>query len=274
MVTLLWHRFRLRVGPFFWHCLRRRPRLRAWIARISPELRFTSRCGRLKGDRDAQRSLETRLLALDIIVNRGSPKLSDDLIPGYFNHAAVYLGRELAGELVLAAAAAGHPAPARDRDCVVLEASRSGVRLVSLSEFLDVDSLAVLRVGPASGGARRRFVERAARELGKEYDFAFDLTDSSRQYCCKLVSRLFPDLPSADIVGVGASLVPDDFVLPSLTGGPGAPHLAHLIHDGAPVPADQREEALAQLLRDGCRPATPWRRAFGVRRSDHSPIMG
>ena len=253
MVTRLWHHFAIMAAPAFWSFFRRMPRLLAWLAHVIPEIRLVHRQGKLRGDDTAQEYLEAQLLPLDIIIDRGPPKLSDKFVPGYFKHAAVYLGPELTQEVIKTASASGLPSPVRGHLPTILEATRHGVSLVSLREFLDADSLVVLRPERVSSEEKKRVVSRSVCELGKEYDYTFTLANNQKQFCCKLVYSLFPDLPIADVFNTGTAMVPDDFVQPTLFQQSPARHLALLIYDGQLIRTDQQVEVLAQLLRDGCR---------------------
>jgi hypothetical protein len=259
MATRFWHRFVIMTAPAVWSVFRKMPWLRALIVHLIPEIRFVGRPGRLRGGDKTRKYLETKLLPFDIIIDRGPPKLSDPLIPGYFKHAAIFLGCELAQEIMRTAEANGAPSPLRGHPPVILEATRHGVSLVSLDEFLNADSVVVLRphnVSLVSLEDKNRIVCRAARELGKEYDYAFNLASKQKQFCCKLVYALFPDLPIADVFKAGTAMVPDDFVQPALSQPSSAPKIVLLICDGQRIQANHQEAVLEQLLRDGRRRTT------------------
>ena len=248
MLSRLWHRFVISVGPTAWPGIRGMRSLLAWVASISPDIHLVNRPGKLQGNNATKKILETRIQPLDIIIKRGTLTLSDLLIPGYFTHAALHLGPELGQEVLKVAGAAGKPTP--HVPCI-LEATRAGVNLTQFDEFLNADSVLILRPQRVTPEEKQRVKSLAASELGKQYDYTFDLEDTRRQFCCKLVSTLFPDLPVADMFCVGAALVPDDFVLPALSGHPAALHPALLIYDGEPIPTDQLSDVLTQLLSDG-----------------------
>lgn len=252
MRALLWHRCVILIGPGVWLVARRLRGVLAWISRVTPRIRLERRNGRLQDAAAARQQLEFVLRPLDILVERGPLKLSDGLIPGYFKHVAVYLGREYAEIVRTSVSENGNPVADCCRGLAVLEATRDGVQLVSLEDVLDVDSIGVLRVAAESPAETRLVLARAARELGKEYDYVFDVNDYRKQYCCKLLSCLFPGLPSAAFLGAGAAVVPDDFMWPVIGAQPGAPLLALLIHQGVPIASDQQAGVLKKLLRDGC----------------------
>ena len=272
MHAMLWHRFCVMVNPVIWPVIRRHNSLLAWISHVSPEFRLENRNGRLKGDDSAQQQLRSLLQPLDILVERGPMRVSDALIQGYFKHIAIYLGQELSEVVLEAMAGNGRQAATRYRTFTVLEATREGVRLVSLDEVLNVDSIGVLRSTPASPEEIDRIVSQTGRELGKEYDYVFDMSNCQRQFCSKLVSCLFPSLPCADFLGAGAVIVPDDYVWPVIDAQQGAPLLKFLIHDGVPIAPDQQIRVLKQLLYSTCsnrshglRSKFPWQEGFGYR---------
>lgn len=132
----------------------------------------------------------------DILLVRADDKVTCALLPGFWAHAAVYVG--LADDL---ASLEGEGVPAVERACRiagrqhsplgwVIEAIPRGVRLNPLPVCLTADHVAVLR--PALPEAELREVLRAALgHLGKPYDFEFDFNVSSRLVCTELVYRCF-----------------------------------------------------------------------------------
>ncbi len=125
----------------------------------------------------------------DILLEKTPFRLTDSLIPGYWGHAAIWIGSE--AELI----ALGiwnddrirpHQAAIREGQRIV-EAVRSGVRLSSLAGFLNIDDLAVLRKNALTDAQRRRVIFNAIAQLGKAYDFNFDVETSERIVCSELV---------------------------------------------------------------------------------------
>lgn len=106
----------------------------------------------------------------DIIVTRHRDALSNLFLPGFWPHAALYVGKLGNG--------AGN----------VAEAKKDGVRLRQLEETLSVDAFIILR---AKLGApiRECAAERALTHIGKLYDFAFDFRQSHRLACTGLIYR-------------------------------------------------------------------------------------
>jgi hypothetical protein len=105
----------------------------------------------------------------DIIVTRHRDALTNIFLPGYWPHAALYVGEQL-GE--------GN----------VVEAKKDGVRLRVLDETLRVDSFVILRAD-VTDAVLGEVVSRAMSHVGKLFDFAFDFRQADRLACTNLVYR-------------------------------------------------------------------------------------
>jgi hypothetical protein len=77
----------------------------------------------------------------------------------------------------------------------VLEALRSGVELNTLEHFLNIDDLLVLRDPSLTGERLNAHLIRAFRQIGKRYDFNFDVTTGDRIACSELIYLVFTDIP-------------------------------------------------------------------------------
>ncbi|GHC41281.1 YiiX/YebB-like N1pC/P60 family cysteine hydrolase [Roseibacillus persicicus] len=106
----------------------------------------------------------------DIIVTRHRDALSNLFMPGFWPHAALFVGKLGNGE--------GE----------VVEARKDGVKLRPLNETLSVDAFLVLR-GKFGANIREGAAERAFGHVGKLYDFAFDFRQSHRLACTALIYR-------------------------------------------------------------------------------------
>jgi hypothetical protein len=139
-------------------------------------------------DAPTRQALQVRLQTGDVLLMRSEGKLTATLLPGFWSHAALYLGTrdDLAGLGV---------SPAKDEESHrdsgwVIEAVSPFVRLASLQTSLDADHVLALRPWlPAA--ERHAAVTEALRHLGKPYDFEFDFNLSSRIVCTGLVYRSF-----------------------------------------------------------------------------------
>lgn len=105
----------------------------------------------------------------DIIVTRHRDALTNVFLPGYWPHAALYVGGQAGG---------GN----------VVEAKKDGVLLRELDETLKVDSFVVLRA-EVHEAVLGEVVSRAMSHVGKLFDFAFDFRQADRLACTNLVYR-------------------------------------------------------------------------------------
>jgi len=105
----------------------------------------------------------------DILVTRHRDALTNVFLPGYWPHAALYVGEQEAG-------------------CNVIEAKKDGVRLRELDETLAVDSFVVLRAD-VEDAVLGEVVSRSMSHVGKLFDFAFDYRQADRLACTALVYR-------------------------------------------------------------------------------------
>lgn len=112
-------------------------------------------------------SLRPALRTGDVFVTRHDDAMSNWFLPGFWPHAALYLG-----------------------DGQVLEAKKDGVRVRSIHETLDVDSVVVLRP-PLDEADLPDVVERALRHAGKPYDFLFDFRTADRLACTEVIYRTY-----------------------------------------------------------------------------------
>ena len=103
----------------------------------------------------------------DILVTRKDHSLTNYFLPGYWPHAALYIG---GGE--------------------VIEALADGVRLRSIDSPFGVDAIAAIR--PSLDAAQvDEALQRAHTHLGKPYDFDFDFTRADRMVCTEVVYRSY-----------------------------------------------------------------------------------
>jgi hypothetical protein len=125
----------------------------------------------------------------DILVTRHDTAVTNLFLPGYWPHAALFVGgegdrRRLAIEL---------DSDRRDRwggDRMVLEALKDGVLFRRLDETLAVDAVAVIRP-QIDQTLVAQAIARAARHEGKGYDFDFDFFRSDMLVCTEVIYRAY-----------------------------------------------------------------------------------
>ena len=174
------------------------------------------RDGKLKNDTAVLQALQAQLQPGDILLEKTPFTLTDKSIPGHFGHAAIYTGtadqlRELGAinlafvQKNLAHIESGH---------LVVEALRNGVQLDTLQAFMNIDDVAILRPQYLSIEARLDAVNLALGNLGKQYDFNFDVNTTETVVCSELVYIVYPqiDFVTKRVLGSFA-ITPDDVAM-------------------------------------------------------------
>ncbi|MGB5334715.1 MAG: YiiX/YebB-like N1pC/P60 family cysteine hydrolase, partial [Woeseiaceae bacterium] len=141
---------------------------------------------------DIRQSISNFLQPGDVIITRHAKALTNLFIPGFWPHAALYIGTEAQRAAANVAIDAARESLSTE-EVSVLEARKDGVRLRSLSETLSVDAFVVLRPQLSSASIRRA-IERALLHEGKMYNFDFDFFNSDRVVCTELVYRAYDGL--------------------------------------------------------------------------------
>lgn len=148
----------------------------------------------------------------DILIERQNWFLSRALMPGYWAHAALYVGttNDLVrlgldrDPRVLAWWKDYADRDAKGHEHLILEAVPEGVRMTTLEHCIGVaDSAAVLR--PRVGDQEvREAIGRGFSHLGKRYDFDFDFFSSDKLVCTELVFRCYDgavQFPLVEVMG-------------------------------------------------------------------------
>lgn len=110
------------------------------------------------------------LRAGDVLVTRKDCALTNYFLPGYWPHAAMYIGQQR-----------------------VIESLKDGVRERTMDSPFGNDAIAVIR--PRLDAATiQQAIERARTHVGKPYDFDFDFTRGDRVVCTEVVYRSYEGL--------------------------------------------------------------------------------
>ena len=205
---------------------------------------FEFRDGKLNDlPKEKYKTLVSRMKPLDILLEKTPFRLTDQFIPGYYGHVAVWVGTERE----LKEAGVWNELPdyykiARERYAYqgppfqkmirqgrhIIEALRSGVELNSLRQFLNIDDLAVLRprecredqpsLQPClSQSDKREYLIEAFKQIGKEYDFNFDVNTEAQIVCSELAYRTFLKVDFNTTKTLGKhSISPDQVALKAL----------------------------------------------------------
>lgn len=132
----------------------------------------------------------------DVLLVRAEQKVTTALLPGFWTHAAMYLGTT--DEIAKLAASLPSDVPrcwesqssADQRFGLVLEAISPGVILSPLEKCLFADHVLVLRPNVTEPERAAALIE-ALGHVGKPYDFEFDFSTTTRLVCTELVYRSY-----------------------------------------------------------------------------------
>jgi uncharacterized protein YycO len=206
------------------------------------------RKGKLYDDPRVLQDAVRNLKAGDILLEKTPFRLTDRLIPGHWGHAAIWVGNE---QELKALGLWEHPVVRKHhndirRGASVVEALRDGVQMNTLEHFLNIDDLAVLRVKSLGKEALGRAIIRAMRQIGKAYDFNFDVETTDEIVCSELVYLTYPnpDWPTDKIMG-RYTISPDNVAKKALEGGP--LELVLLYHDGNGIQKN-RDQVFEELM--------------------------
>ena len=209
------------------------------------------RNGKLYDDPLVLQNVVRDLRAGDILLEKTPFRLTDRLIPGHWGHAAIWVGTE---QELTQLGLWEHPVVQKHQDAVrsgasVVEALRDGVQMNTLEDFLNIDDLAVLRMKSLGSEELAQSIIRALRQVGKAYDFNFDVETTDKIVCSELVYLAYPepDWPTDKIMG-RYTISPDHVARKSLGSGP--LKLILLYHDGEKIQGN-RNQVFEQLMEQG-----------------------
>jgi len=154
-----------------------------------------TRNGLLYDNKQIEKNIRQQLKAGDILLEKTPFRLTDKLIPGYWGHVAIWTGSK---EELEALGIWNHPVVKKYHEKIksshhVIEALRSGVELNPLESFLNIDDIAILRKKDINDKARAKIIIRALRQIGKAYDFNFDIETNDKIVCSELIYVSYTD---------------------------------------------------------------------------------
>lgn len=126
--------------------------------------------------------LRSVLQPFDIVLMKSPHHLTDQFIPGYFGHVGIWLGNDLAAEL---------KGKASVKDSIkgkaMVEVLRSGVKISTLRDFADGEIFLIIRFKNLSERLKPNILSNIRNQLGKDYDFNFDIESPEAITCTELV---------------------------------------------------------------------------------------
>ena len=181
--------------------------------------------------KEKQSEIIANLQPLDILLEKAPFRLTDHLIPGYWSHVALWSGTEqelselgvwdelpaiyneaqekyhYSGPDFQEAIRNGH---------MIIEALRPGVQINTLQHFLNIDDLGVMRYNGLTIENKRSYLLNAFAQIGKSYDFNFDVESKNEIVCSELIYVSFDDLDWNTTKTVGRYTISPDNVAQNL----------------------------------------------------------
>jgi uncharacterized protein YycO len=150
---------------------------------------------RKKLDYDTVKALTCALRIGDIILIRTNGELSTLAIPGFWKHAAIYVGTDEKG------------------DHQIIEAVNPVVRMSYLANLvMRTDNVAVRRIKDVTEDQVKALVNFAFKQLGKKYDKSLKIWDLEEVYCSEIVYH-----GVNNVMGYGFVELRERFGYPSFT---------------------------------------------------------
>ena len=171
-------------------------------------------------EQDKINDLASKLRPLDILLEKTPFRLTDKFIPGYYGHVGIWLGTEkelketglwdlLPHYYQIAKERYSYDGPPF-QDSIrqgkyIVEALRTGVEINSLPHFLNIDDLVVIRANSCKGDtsdlkscltldAKQKYLIEAFKQIGKNFDFSFDINTDDEIVCSEIAYRVFMDI--------------------------------------------------------------------------------
>ena len=224
-----------------------------------------TRKGKLYEDEKVANNIRNTIKPGDFLLEKTPFRLTDKLIPGHWGHAAVYLGTNEELEELGVWAKLEELKDAGDRyftqdkidelrkdiqdDKVIDEALRDGVQLNTIEHFLNIDDLAIMHDTTETKEDKIDRIILTMRQLGKEYDFKFDVETSIKIVCSELIyaTDILHTWPTKNSGGIN-TISPDNVASKSVEDDT-IYKIPLLYHDGKEVTTDRK--AYMQGLLDG-----------------------
>jgi uncharacterized protein YycO len=185
-----------------------------------------------------QASIKAEMKPLDILLEKTPFRLTDKFIPGFYGHVAIWAGTE---EELKALGVWDHPTVRPYQEAIreghfIIEALRPGVQINTLDHFLNIDDLLVLRDQTLTDEQRKDFLIRAFAQIGKDYDFNFDVETDKKIVCSEIVYVVFHNIDWPAEKALGRYTISPDNVAAKV--GDGALVPVQMYSDGVKIEGD------------------------------------
>lgn len=202
---------------------------------------FSFRKGKLNENELFINNSLSLLQPLDVILEKTPFRLTDKFIPGYWGHAAIYVGNE--AQLKALGIWDNYFVKKYHQEIrekhVIIEALRSRVAFNTFRDITNIDDYAHLRlVDEPTLAKKREMIIRVFAQIGKKYDFGYDVESSKKIICSELHYITFDEVTfnTDRIMGVNTISV-DQVAQQGLKGGAFYPIVLYL--DGIRIEKDK-----------------------------------
>ena len=208
-----------------------------------------TRKGKLYQNKEVLTYINNKLKVGDILLEKTPFRLTDSLIPGYWGHVAVYVGDE---QELRELGIWNHPIVQKyhaqiKKHQFIAEALRDGVQLNTLKHFLNIDDFSTLRYVEESKEDKRKRIILTFRQMGKEYDFNFDVETSDKIVCSELVYITSTTIKWDTSKTLGRYTISPDNVAIKSVGDKKLFSIITLIHDGKII-KEKKSNYMKKLL--------------------------
>lgn len=207
------------------------------------------RHGKLFHRPEIEKSILAKLQPGDILLEKTPFRLTDNFIPGHWGHAAIWIGTK---EELEALGIWNHPALVPYQEMIqkghgVVEALRNGVQLNTLQHFLDIDDFAAIRNPKLNAKQMADRIILALRQVGKAYDFNFNVETTNKIVCSELIYTVYIDMdwPTEEALG-RHTISPDHVAVMAL--GESVLDIVQFYHNGQQV-TDKSQQLMARLVK-------------------------
>ena len=210
---------------------------------------FAYRKGKLYKQAAFIEKQEQELQILDVVLEKTPFRLTDKLIPGFWGHAGIYIGNETQLKTM---GIWDDPKVIPYHEVIrsgatIIEALRTEVEINSVEHFSNIDDYAHLRLkDPPSKLKQKQMVLRAFEQLGKSYDFGFDVESSERIVCSELLYVVYDQVEFNTSQILGRATISVDQVAEK-AGPQGDFKLENLYLNGKQIPKDQQYSYFEKL---------------------------
>ncbi|MBC7715111.1 MAG: hypothetical protein H7177_17330 [Rhizobacter sp.] len=177
------------------------------------------RQGRIRDNQEAIKVIREKLKPLDMVFEKREFKLSNYTIPGHFGHVGIWLGTK--EELVtMGIWDKEYFAPFRpfvEAGKNIVEIRKEGLGFQSIDTFINLDEIAVARIKNIAEDRADSVYEGLSEQIGKRYDFKFDIRTADKITCAELIAFSYGDIkwPQTKTL-FQVSLRPDDLAVLTL----------------------------------------------------------